>query len=379
MRVEVKPELLGWARERSGIALADLIRRFPKLADWESETAQPTLKQLEQYANATHTPIGFFFLAEPPAEQVPIPDLRTVANRAIERPSPDMLETIYICQRRQSWYRDFARSQGEQPLAFVGSSRMTDNVEETADAIRDALGLDLDERRRLPTWTEALRKFIDLADSAGVLVTINGVVGNNTHRKLNPNEFRGFALADDLAPLVFVNGSDTKSAQMFTLAHELAHIWLGESALSDPDRVRTSENEAELWSNKVAAELLVPARVFRAAFRPNEELRDALDRLARHFKVSTLVVLRRIRDIGGLTEKSFWDAYDAEVQRLRSVARGSGGDFYLTQGPRIGKRFGRALITSALEGNTLYRDALQLLGFSKLATFHELGHSLGVE
>src|SRR6185295_5635858 len=111
---------------------------------------------------------------------------------------------------------DFARSTGEDPIEFVGSSRVTADIVQTAATIRHALSFDLDERRRLPTWTDALRRFIEQADELGILVMVNGVVGNNTHRKLDPQEFRGFAMADDLAPLVFINGADTKAAQMFT-------------------------------------------------------------------------------------------------------------------------------------------------------------------
>src|SRR5579859_6029460 len=110
MRVEVNPRLLRWARERSGYDFDTLAHRFPRLAEWESGDAHPTLKQLEQFANAVHAPIGYLFLAEPPAERVPIPDFRTIANVHIERPTPDLLETIYICQQRQEWYRDFLRS-----------------------------------------------------------------------------------------------------------------------------------------------------------------------------------------------------------------------------------------------------------------------------
>lgn len=114
MRVEVSPNLLSWARERAGAAReARLLERFPGLPQWEAGTAQPTLKQLESFAKATCVPIGFMFLQQPPDEPLPIPDLRTVADRGVDRPSPDLLDTIYLCQQRQAWYRDYARRQGE--------------------------------------------------------------------------------------------------------------------------------------------------------------------------------------------------------------------------------------------------------------------------
>ena len=122
---------------------------------------------------------------------------------------------------------------------------LASRVETTATSMRHALGLDLEERRRIPTWTDALRRFIGQADELGVMVMVNGVVGNNNRRKLDPEEFRGFALADDLAPLVFINGADTKAAQMSTLAHELAHIWLERSALSDTGPASTPSNNVE--------------------------------------------------------------------------------------------------------------------------------------
>ncbi len=377
-RVDVRPELLRWARERAGFSAPSLARRFPKLAAWESREAQPTLKQLESFAKATYTPVGFLFLQEPPVEEVPIPDFRTVDNVHLGHPSPDLLDTVYICQQRQEWYRDFARSMGEEPLAFVGSVQPADDVEATAARIRTTLGFDLEERRRMPTWTEALRGFIEQADALGVLVMCSGVVGSNNRRRLDPGEFRGFAVADGLAPLVFINGADTKAAQMFTLAHELAHVWLGQSALSDAQAARIPDHEVERWCNRVAAELLAPLVAVRAEYHPDSELRAEVDRLARRFKVSTLVVLRRIHDAGGLTREELWEAYDRELERLRGLPRGSGGDFYLTQAARVSKRFARALVVSTLEGQTLHRDAFRMLGFSKLSTFQELGRSLGV-
>jgi len=378
IRAEIRPELLRWARERSGIEPAVLARRFPQLDTWERRESMPTLRQLENFAKVTHTPIGYLFLREPPVERIPIPDFRTLGNNRIGHSSPDLLDTIYICQQRQEWYRDFARSEGEVAIPLVGSAHLVDNVEATAARIRLALGFDVEERRQMATWTDALRRFIEQADALGVLVMVNGVVGSNNRRKLDPQEFRGFALADERAPLVFINGADTKAAQMFTLAHELAHICLGLSAISDAQASQVPEHEVERWCNSVAAELLVPLTFVRAEYEPRNPLGEEIHRLARRFKVSTLVVLRRIHDVGGLTQDQFWHAYREELERLLAIPAGSGGDFYLTLGARAGKRFARALVVSTLEGRCSFTEAFRLLGFKKMATFRELGNSLGV-
>jgi Zn-dependent peptidase ImmA (M78 family) len=377
-RVQVEPALLRWARERAGIDLSDLVHKFPQLDAWEQGKAHPTLKQIERFAKTTYTPVGYLFLHEPPVERIPIPDLRTIGNEYINRPSPDLLDVIYICQQRQEWYRDFAGSMGERPLPFVGSALLTSDVEFTAASIRHTLGFDLEERRRMPNWTDALRRFIEQADAQGILVMCSGVVMNNNRRGLDPDEFRGFAMADELAPLVFVNGADTKAAQMFTLAHELAHLWLGQSAVSDAQASRIPENEVESWCNRVAAELLVPLAILRGEYQKGSELRPEVARLAHRFKVSTLVILRRIHDAGGITRDRLWQEYHEEQDRLRAIPRGSGGNFYLTQAARVSKRFARALVVSTLEGRSSFTEAFRLLGFKKMATFRDLGHSLGV-
>jgi Zn-dependent peptidase ImmA (M78 family) len=377
-RVAIRPRLLRWAYKRAGFELHDLEHKFPRLTAWESGETRPTLKQVEAFAKATYTPVGYLFLQEPPVEKVPIPDFRAMANARIARPSPNLLETIYVCQQRQEWFRDYARSIGEKPIGFVGSTSVQNEIVSTAAQIRDALHFDVNERRRMPTWTDALRNFIEQADGLGILVMCNGVVHNNNHRHLDPEEFRGFAMADDLAPLVFINGADTKAAQMFTLAHELAHIWLGQSAVSDAQAAIVPDQEVERWCNRVAAELLVPLELMKQEYDARSDFPNEINRLARRFKVSTLVVLRRIHDVGGLTRQDFWNAYNAEVKRLRAMPRGTGGNFYLTQAARVSKRFAAALVTSTLEGHTLFNDAFRMLGFSKQATFKELGRSLGV-
>ena len=379
VRIEVKPELLRWACQRSGKPVDAIMERFPQFNAWISQEEKPTLKQAEAFAKATYTPIGFLFLNEPPVETIPIPDFRTIGNKPIPRPSPDLLDTIYVCQQRQDWYRDHARTLGESSLPFVGSTQAGSDIVQTAATIRKALGLDLEERRQLRTFEEALRALIAQADALGVLVMCSGVVFSNNKRKLDRDEFRGFAMSDTLAPLIFINGSDSKSAQMFTLTHELAHIWAGASAVSNAQASSATGNSVERWCNQVAAEVLVPLADFKQQYQRQNTAAAELERLARRYKVSSLVILRRMHDAGGLTDDELWRAYHAELKKLETLKKTSGGgDFYLTTAARVSKRFARALVASTLEGQTMYREAFRMLGFSKLATFHELGRGLGV-
>ena len=380
-RVAVNPALLRWARERAGRAQEDLTARFRKLPEWEDGETQPTLKQVEAFAHAVHVPVGYLFLTEPPEEPVPIPDFRTIAGRAVRQPSPNLLDTIYACQERQSWYRDFVRIAQQPERAFVGSATVETATATVAARMSGTLGFDLTARRACATWTDALRFFIRRAEDAGVLVMVSGVVMSNNYRRLDPAEFRGFALCDPLAPLIFVNGADTKAAQMFTLAHELAHLWLGASALSNSEAApRPGTRREEVWCNAVAAELLVPLAALRAELHDGEALPDALSRLARAFKVSTLVILRRLLDADWLDRGRFDTAWAQETARLRTlVQRGSdGGDFYRTTLSRVSRRFAHALVVSTLEGQTLYRDAYRMLGVSKAETFNRLGREVGV-
>ena len=381
-RTAVRPELLRWARERAGIADAEeLLGRFPKLAEWESGETQPTLKQLEAFAQALHVPIGYLFLPEPPHEPLPIPDFRTHDGYGVRRASPDLLDMLYACQERQGWYRDFALTVRMPEAAFVGSASLDDRPQDVAARMAETLGFDVAHRAACHTWEAALRLFIAQADAAGVLVMVSGVVLSNNRRTLDPEEFRGFALADRRAPLVFINGTDTKSGQMFTLAHELAHLWLGSSAVSDASAAPLNGyRREEVWCNAVAAELLVPLAALRPMLQPGEPLDEVMQRLARQFKVSTLVILRRLLDAGALDRPAFDRAWADERARLRDLARAGagGGDFYRTTLSRVSRRFARALVESTLEGQTLYRDAFRMLGVKKTETFNNIGREVGV-
>ena len=381
VRVEVAPGLLEWAVERAGWDEETIARRAPKFEAWLTGATRPTLKQLEEFAHKTHAPFGLLFLPAPPNEPVPIPDMRTLGNAAVPRPSADLLDTIYACQARQDWYRDYIRDQGVPELPFVGSVTVDTPVVQAAQMIRRELGFNLSDRTVFANSDEALRQLIDRIENIGVLVMVSGIVGGDTHRALAPEEFRGFALSDPYAPLIFVNGADTKAAQIFTLIHELAHVWLGGSALSDAAMASRGGVTEELWCKQVAAEVLVPLSALRGDYQ-GQPTPQEVSRLARRYKVSTLVILKRLFDAKYLNWDDYQQLYEAERDEViahAKRARGEGGgNYYNTQPLRLSRHFARAVIASTYEGGTSFREAFQLLGTRKHETFTRLADEIGV-
>jgi Zn-dependent peptidase ImmA (M78 family) len=376
-RVPVKPELLRWAVERSRV---DPLTRTGALAEaWLRGAKQPTLRQLEAFAKATYTPLGYFFLPEPPVDQLPIQDFRTVRGE-IERPSANLLDTVYAMQRRQDFLREDRREGEAEPLDFVGSARLDDEPEAIGRAMRRVAGLDEGWAATVGTWTEAIGALRQRIESLGVVVVINGVVGNNTSRKLDVREFRGFALTDVHAPFIFVNGADAKSAQMFTLAHELAHVWLGRDGegLSGFDGLFPGEQRVERFCDRAAAEFLVPAAELQARWPRVRADDEPFEHLARHFKVSPIVAARRAMDLRLVTRQAFFAFYEDYTQRERRRPKASGGgDFYNTQNTRVGQGFALAVMRAALDGRVSFKEAYDLTGL-RGGAFQEYGRRLGV-
>lgn len=367
----VNPHLLRWARERAHLPLDVVAKRVgtrpESVSSWEVGDHKPTFKQAQNFAHAVHIPFGYLFLPEPPVETLPIPDLRTVGNSRLTAPTPEFRDLIADVLRKWNWYRDYLREQQQEPVAYVGAFTRNNRPEDVAANITETLRIDRELRESCRSWEEFLSRLIIRAEDAGVWVMRNGVVGNNTHRPLTVDEFRGFALCHPLAPLVFINGSDAKAAQIFTLAHELAHLWIGESGISNLSLVASADevgNDIERFCNKVASQVLVPQESFLEAWQPTDDLSRNADLLARHFRVSTVVISRRAYDLGFISRDDHWNYYESQKARWTrdDGDRGGGGDFYRTLKVRNGARFSRAVLGSAFEGQLLYRDAAALLG-----------------
>ena len=374
----VNPEVVRWARERAGIAQEDLATKFKKLADWERGQAQPTLKQLERLAHAVHVPFGYLFLSEPPDEPLPIADFRTVVDTGNAKASPDLIDTFYSMQRRQAWLHEHLIEIEADPLPFVASARLADDPDAIGREMRCVFGLDDGWAAGVRTWQDAVNELRRMIEQIGVMAVINGVVGNNTHRRLSVDEFRGFALASRYAPLIFVNGTDAKSAQMFTLAHELAHIWLGKGGLSGFENLSPGGTDVENWCSRAAAEFLVPSRELQERWMQVRRDQRRFESLGRSFKVSPVVAARRAMDLKLVERDAFLEFYEHYINReRRGGTTKSGSDFCNTQNARVGKLFATHVIRAAMGGKIGFRDAYELTGL-RGGTFQDYAGQLGL-
>ena len=283
-------------------------------------------------ADRLRIPFGYFYLSSPPAEEpFPLPDFR---NETASPPSIDLVEVIHDAQRKQSWYREEMQYQERSPLPFVGRFNPNSPPQDITDDICGTIGIDGDMRQETGSWTAFLAELVRRTEDYGILVLRSGVAAGNTHRKLDVVEFHGFALPDPLAPIVFVNAQDGIVAQIFTLAHELAHIWIGEPSLCSPNfRLARPdcENPVEQVCNGVAEKLLEPEVAF----------------------------LHDILECSWTSENSYWKRYVPNA--AKHINTGRYMNYLAPVLARNSKRFTAAVIAAMLEERIGYIDTTRLL------------------
>ncbi len=355
--VDVNANMLTWAIDRAGYELHEFTEKMPKITAWLSGEKKPTVKQLEVFSRKVHLPFGYLFLPEPPKEKLPIPFFRTNSKQA-EKVSVNVYDTILLLQQRQNWLKEYLNDNGFDPLNFVGQFKGSRDVTAIVSSIRTTLGLAEDWARHFRTWQETLNHLVETIEDIGIITVFNGVVENDTSRTIEVDECRGFVLVDDLAPFMFINNSDGKAAQLFTIVHELAHIWTGHSAGFDFRTLQPADDPIEILSDKVAAEFLVPERTFNVQWADNPNIKNC----SRFFKVSEIVIARRALDIGKISKPQFISFYEEYKNRefVKKQNQGAGGDFYATARKRLSLTFASHVNNAVKTGQLLYRDAYKL-------------------
>lgn len=379
-------DVIKWARDRLGLTqeqVADELGvsiKAEHIDQWEKEKSRPDFRKAQKLAVALHIPFGYLFLSVRPKNDVRIPDLRTVGSRPITEFSPNLLDQLRNLLLKQEWYRDYATEEGRKPLAFIGRFNINSSYEKVAADIGLELGINAEFRAAASNWEAFLTKFMGNAEAAGILVIRSGVVASASQRPLSVKEFRGFVLSDPIAPLVFINGADSTSAQAFTLAHELAHLWIGKSGISNPNPKKRSADEVnviERFCNQVAAELLVPHTEFLPRWKDRVAVEDNVKALVRYFRVSTHVILRQAFEQDKISRHEYEERIQIEEDRFQEqkAEKEGGGNFYRT----IRVRNSRLLVASVLDAiqtsRVSLRDAATLLG-CKVSTLKNVASEL---
>jgi len=372
--VPINPEIIIWARGYHDLTQEQLAEKVGvhvnQVVKWEDDKTQPTFNQAKKLANALHLPFGYLFLTDIPELETPLPDLRTRHGRQ-PTVSANFRAVLYETFDRYDWYREYLEeNEALNPLPFVGAFTPQDDPLAIAENIRAVLSITTETRDAVDTWISYLKALSSKAERVGILVMRSSVVGKGTNRKLSADEFQGFVIADKDAPIIFINGSDYVAAQIFTLAHELAHLWIGQGGIVDPDESEVSKpiQDVESFCNSVATEVLVPQKDFIPMW---EQHGHSTARLAREYRVSEIVVLRRAFELHLITDDEFFPRW----QYLKNLAQASGGFGRSTHYERIATRhstvFMDAVIKDTRTGGTLFRDGARLLSMT-LPTFSRM-------
>lgn len=349
--------MIPWAIARAGYKVPAFLEANPRVQEWLEGDKIPTERQLEAFSKKVFLPFGYLFLPEPPKEKLPIPYFRSNGDK-VDKVSINIYDTILLLQQRQDWLKDYLKDNDFDDLPFVGRYKGSFDVQAIVNNIRKVLSLSENWAAEFPSWEDALNHLVEAIEAAGIITVFNGVVENNTKRKIPVEECRGFVLVDDVAPFMFINNADFKSAQMFTIVHELAHIWTGHSAGFDFRKLQPANDPIEKLCDQVAAEFLVPETSFNQAWTKS----NSTKLLARQFKVSEIVIARRALDTGKWSKRRFVDFYNEYKSRefAKKDRQSSGGDFFATTSKRLSVTFAAHINQALKAGELLYRDAYKL-------------------
>lgn len=362
--IQIKPEILDWILEE--IQFMDVSTDVPdQINAWLSGKKKPTFSQIEKISRKTHIPFGYFFLKVPPKDHCEIVEYRTIDSKGSVHPSRDLIDTVDAMSNAQEWMSEYNKASEIEPYDFVGRFADSYDAAAIAEDIRSTLNLAVTWFESSHSSADSFRTAKQAASDAGILVMMNGIVGNNTKRVLRIEEFRAFTLIDRYAPLIFINARDTDNGKVFSLFHELAHVWIGRNSFyNEPSGSTEKVSRLEQVCNAVAAELIVPNELFIQKWQDlTGDDHEKIHNLARHFKCSRYVVCRRALD-NHFIDHTVYAALIAEFNRQlpNNSSKGSGGDYYKTLRSRWDRHFILALNESARSGNTQYSDVYQLTG-----------------
>ncbi|PVZ68216.1 ImmA/IrrE family metallo-endopeptidase [Pelagibaculum spongiae] len=353
--------MLSWARERLGQTVADFAAKMnqpeDKITAWESGAKKLTFIQAMRFAEKSYIPFGYLFLQKPPQDHLPIPDLRTVGNNGVPELSAELFDLIKLMIERQSWYKEYIQNNLLEPCLAVGRKSIDSSVKNIVEDIRKFLKVAPHPTRG--DWEEYYRDLVKRIESVGILVMRQSHLGHYT-RPLKVEEFRGFAIVDKMAPVIFVNQADAPGARLFTLIHELCHVWIGQSGISDG--AATTNRQEEILCNAVSAEFLVPEIEFKNLWQHNiDDWQKNLTILEGHFHVSKWVLARRALTLKFISNEEYEIFIRKLIASYKNREKKGGPSYWTTKNSQISQNFSKAVVEQAINGQILLREASTLL------------------
>lgn len=368
-KVTLKPGILSWAIEESQVDLSALLERYPKLGLWLSNEDTPSFSQLKQLSTYLKIPFGYMFLSSPPQEPKLVREFRTIGNARFSRISKDLKDTLTNMQAISTWMHEYRHFDlGTERLSFVGYYRNEERVRGLTAAFLDILGLKDGFSTAYRSPELLLRALKAHMENVGVLVFSNSMVGLNSHRLLNPEEFRAFCLIDEFAPIIFINGKDSKYGKVFSIVHEFLHVLRGETGA-------TFDGRDETLCNIATINLLVPADLLSRKITRLIKDVAAVTAIAKHFNVSALALAYVLHKQNLISQKLVDEVM--ETTRLNIDAKNgsmaqSGPDFHIVFDANNSIFFRKALANQLTSGNASYAEAARLMGVSSPDTVSEI-------
>lgn len=370
--IDISPNILFWIKKQI------LPKEVSEILDqWISGEKIPDISTIKKFSKKTHIPFGYFFLKTPPVEELNIAHCRTIQSSPLENASRELIDIFNMMVDVKDWMSEYNQQNGFSELDFVGRFTENDSINAIAEDIRKELEISMNWFKDFKK-SEQLYAFLKKQISElGILVMQNGVVGTNNTRKLLIQEFRAFTLIDKYSPLIFINSNDSASGKIFSLVHELTHIWIGKENLFNDNYFDEHSKQTEIICNAVAAEILVPKKIFLMEWdNRHEENKLKIEHLCKFFKCSELVIARRALDFH-LIEKNLYNEIVTKTkkfisQSINSTSPKNGGvDFYTNLMSKWDRKVILSLDSSTKSGATPYLDAYRLTGL-KATNFHRL-------
>ena len=375
--IKISKEVLGWIYDKYAEKLGTAYKNFLL---WISGEKEPTIKQAVDLFNKLNLPIRYMFLSEAPKEELKLVEFRTMDSKELDSPSRELMDVYNNMLEIKDWMVDYSKTNELEPLKFVKSCERITDKHIIANKIMKEMNFTFADFDRI-TDTRVLFNYIrKKCEDIGIIVMMNGIIGSNTHRKLNINEFRAFALVDEYAPLVFINSDDSINARLFSLLHEIVHIFIGIDSLYNLNEYNTfGISNMEVLCNAVAAEILVPDEYIKNEYirirNIEKDKSSIINELNNIFHGSEYVIIRKLYDNKLISKDNYDELIDRYkkkyIEQLKNKKSESGGNYNVTLRTKIDGRLAMALNASAENGLISYVDVYRMT-YTNRSTFDKL-------